>query len=164
MRTVLADARDFELAERFTLCLVPMQTIQLLGGAEGRASFLRAARRHLREGGVLATAISESLELFEVADGFSAPLPDICEREGVVYASHPTAVRVDGSAFVLERRREVVGSDGSRTVSEDTIRLDGLSVAELEREGVAAGFRALGTRTVPPTTDHVGSQVVMLGA
>ena len=34
VRTVLADARDFELAERFAVCVVPMQTVQLLGGAE----------------------------------------------------------------------------------------------------------------------------------
>src|SRR5689334_15619452 len=37
-QTVVADARDFDLGEsRFPLVIVPMQTIQLLGGAEGRA-------------------------------------------------------------------------------------------------------------------------------
>src|SRR5690242_16623567 len=33
--TVRADARDFELGRRFPLCVVPMQTIQLLGGRDG---------------------------------------------------------------------------------------------------------------------------------
>ncbi|MBV8941243.1 MAG: class I SAM-dependent methyltransferase, partial [Solirubrobacterales bacterium] len=41
--TVVADARDFTLDERFPLVLVPMQTIQLLGGPDGRAAFLRCA-------------------------------------------------------------------------------------------------------------------------
>ena len=33
---------------RYPLCIVPMQTIQLLGGADGRAAFLRCALRQLR--------------------------------------------------------------------------------------------------------------------
>ncbi len=85
-----------------------MQTIQLLGGAEGRGRFLRCARAHLEPGGVLAIAIAETLELYEVIDGSVSPLPDICERDGVVYSSQPTAVRADRDGFVLERRRETV--------------------------------------------------------
>ena len=38
----------------FDLCLVPMQTIQLLGGPIERVAFLRRARAHLRDGGLLA--------------------------------------------------------------------------------------------------------------
>src|SRR5205085_9457771 len=34
--TVTADAREFVLGGRYGVCLVPMQTIQLLGGPEGR--------------------------------------------------------------------------------------------------------------------------------
>ena len=41
----------FELGRRFALCIVPMQTIQLLGGRDGRLAFLRCARRHLDRGG-----------------------------------------------------------------------------------------------------------------
>ncbi len=42
VETVHADARSFELERHdYALCLVPMQTIQLLGGASGRS---RAAR------------------------------------------------------------------------------------------------------------------------
>ena len=69
LETVLADAREFELGARFALCVVPMQTIQLLGGSEGRSAFLRCARRHLRDGAVLAVAIAEMLELYEALDG-----------------------------------------------------------------------------------------------
>ena len=59
--TVLADAREFDLGRRFALCLVPMQTIQLLGGATGRADFLRCAHRHLQDEGVLAIALTDTL-------------------------------------------------------------------------------------------------------
>src|SRR3954468_22686691 len=47
VQTVVSDARQFTLRRRFALVLVPMQTLQLLGGAAGRAAFLRCARAHL---------------------------------------------------------------------------------------------------------------------
>jgi SAM-dependent methyltransferase len=163
VRAVLADARSFALPERFALCLVPMQTIQLLGGPPGRAEFLASARAHLRPGAALAIALADSLELFEV-DGGAEPLPDICERDGVLYASHPTAVRGDHDGYLLERRRETVTADGRRSVEHDTIRLDRLTAAELEREGEAAGMAVLPRLSIPATRDYVGSTVVMLGA
>jgi SAM-dependent methyltransferase len=162
VRTVVADAREFQLGEQFALCVVPMQTIQLLGGPDGRLRFLRRAREHLRDGGALAIAITDSLELFEVAEGTPMPIPDICELDGVLYSSQPTAVRIDGDGFVLERRRETVEPDGSRSVAEDRIHLDGVTASELEREGSEAGLTLAGTAEVPPTDDYVGSQVVML--
>jgi SAM-dependent methyltransferase len=164
VQTVVADAREFELGSRFPLCIVPMQTIQLLGGEEGRASFLRRARDHLLEGGTLAIAITGGLELFDVADGAPPPLPDIAEIDGVVYSSQPTAVRPDGDGFVLERRRETITADGSRSVEEDRIHLDGLSADELVAEALRAGLDKAGTTTVPPTPDHVGSEVVIFRA
>ncbi|MBV9942388.1 MAG: class I SAM-dependent methyltransferase [Solirubrobacterales bacterium] len=163
--TVVADARDFNLGERrFPLVIVPMQTIQLLGGPEGRAGFLRCARRHLTPGGVLAVAIAEVLDLYEVADGLPAPGPDVREEDGFVYSSQPTAVRADRAGFVLERRRETVGPSGERTVEDNLIRLDRLTVRGLEREGVAAGFEPAGRRHVPATDDYSGSEVVILRA
>jgi SAM-dependent methyltransferase len=163
--TVLADARDFDLGRRFALCMVPMQTIQLLGGSEARTRFLRCARRHLLPGGVLAAAISQTLELYEVFDGgWGSPIPDIRELDGVVYSSQPTAVRADREGFVLERRRDVVTSDGSRSSSEDTIRLDRVTPDQLEHEGAAVGLSRAGVQTIPPTSDYVGSEVVMLSA
>ncbi len=162
--TVHADARDFDLGgRRFALCVVPMQTIQLLGGHDGRMSFLRCARRHLAAGGMLAIAISELLELYEEFDGDPSPLPDICELDGVVYCSQPTAVRPEGETFVLERRRDVVRADGERTSSQDRIRLDRLTIEQLEREGAAAGLRPAGVEIVPATQDYVGSEVVIFG-
>jgi SAM-dependent methyltransferase len=158
----VADARDFNLRRRFALCLVPMQTIQLLGGADGRAAFLRCARAHLAEQGLLAVAISEALDVYEVKDGVPAPLPDMRELDGVVYASHPTAVRADEAGFVLERRRETISRTGERTVEHDAVRLDRLSSAELESEASAVGLRPDGRAVIPATDDYVGSSVVML--
>jgi len=164
-QTVVADARDFDLGERqFRLVIVPMQTIQLLGGPEGRASFLRCARRHLVAGGALAVAIAEVLDLYEVVDGMPMPLPDVREIDGIVYSSQPTAVRADGEGFVLERRREIVGLTGDMTVEENVIRLDRLTMRGLEREGVEAGFERGGRAHVPATEDYSGSEVVVLRA
>lgn len=161
--TAVADAREFDLGERrFPLVIVPMQTIQLLGGVAGRASFLRCARRHLVAGGALAVAIAEVLELYEVVDGAPMPLPDVREVDGIVYSSQPTAVRADRGGFVLERRREIVGLEGDMTVEENVIRLDRLTVRGLEREGVAAGFERGGRAHVPATEDYSGSAVVVL--
>ncbi len=161
--TVAADARDFELPERFPLIIVPMQTIQLLGGPDGRAGFLACARRHLLPSGAVAVAIAEVLEPYEVTDGLPAPLPDLREHDGVVYSSQPIAVRADHGGFVLERRRETVSRAGVRTVAQDLIRLDLVTVEDLEREGSAAGLTLAGRDRVPETNDYSGSEVVILG-
>jgi SAM-dependent methyltransferase len=161
---VVADARDFELSERFALCIVPMQTIQLLGGPVGRTAFLRRAARALSPEGVLAVAIAPMLDLFEVVDGGPAPLPDIREIDGVVYASQPTAVRADPEGFVLERRRERITVSGDRSVDQNEIRLDRLTVPGLEAEAVTVGLRPAGRAEVAATADYVGSEVVILSA
>jgi SAM-dependent methyltransferase len=164
LTTVVADAREFALDQRFRLIIVPMQTIQLLGGPDGRGEFLRCAQRHLEPGGALAVAIAEVLDLYEVVDGMAMPLPDIGEHDGIVYSSQPTAVRADRDGFVLERRREMVGLAGERTVEENVIRLDRLTVRGLEREGTAAGFEPGGQAHVRATADYSGSEVVVLRA
>jgi SAM-dependent methyltransferase len=165
VETSRADAREFDLGDRvFRLCLVPMQTIQLLGGRSGRERFLRRARRHLAPGGVLAIASAETLEIYEVLPGAVSPLPDICELDGVVYSSQPTAVRADRHGFVLERRRETVSVDGGRLVEDDVIRLDHVSTRQLEREARGAGLALAARTTIPATQDYVGSEVVILRA
>jgi SAM-dependent methyltransferase len=161
--TVIADARAFALADRFPLIIVPMQTVQLLGGEPGRLEFLACARRHLAPaGGLVAIAISEMLELYSAADGAAVPIPDIRELDGIVYSSQPTAVREDGEGFVLERLRETVRLDGERRSEPDVIHLDRLSTGTLEAEAAEVGLDPCGRHEIPPTTDHVGSVVVML--
>jgi SAM-dependent methyltransferase len=162
--TVCGDARAFELDERFGSIIVPMQTVQLLGSRPGRQSFLTCAARHLRAGGVLALAITELFESFVPEDASALPLPDMRELDGVVYSSQPTAVRVRDRGFVLERLRERIGPDGERSIEHDVIHLDRVTVSELETEAETAGLTPHGTITVPATPDHVGSEVVILGA
>ena len=161
--TVVADARDFTLSDRFTLCIVPMQTIQLLGGSAGRAAFLARARVHLAAGGRVAIAIADELDLFEVGDGQLGPLPDILEIDGVVYSSRATAVRPETGGFVLERLRETVTASGELAREENRIHLDAVDAATLEDECRAAGLQVLDRAVIAPTEEYVGSTVVMLG-
>jgi SAM-dependent methyltransferase len=160
--TVLADAREFALERRFALIVVPMQTIQLLGGSAGRLAFLRRASRHLLPDGSIAVAIADTLEPFELVDGAITPLPDICELDGVLYSSQPTAIRVQRDGFVLERRRETVTGQGARSVAIDLIHLDRLRARELEAEAVHAGLRRGGRAEIAATEEYVGSAVVIL--
>ena len=164
VRTLLADARAFTIAQRFPLVVVPMQTMQLLGGAEERMGFLRSAHDVLVPGGRLAMAIADALEPFDVRAGFPPLLPDVTEIEGTVYCSRPVAVREVGDGFVLERRRETVTAAGAHTAEPDAVRLQSLQPDVLEEEGRVAGFGVAPRGKVATTADYVGSTVVMLDA
>ena len=159
--TVAADARDFALGRRYALVIVPMQTLQLLGGPAGRARFLACARGHLAGGGLLAVALADALDAFD-ADHDQPPVPDLRVVGGVVYASRPVAVRDLGDRAAIERVREVVARDGTRTVSDDVIELDRVDADELADEAAAFGLRAQAQRRIPATLEYVGSTVAML--
>jgi len=58
----------------------------------------------------------------------------------------------------------MIDSHGTRTVSEDRIELDILSVEELEEMGRGVGLHPVEVRDIAPTEEHIGSQVVILGA
>jgi SAM-dependent methyltransferase len=161
--TVCADAREFALNDRFALIIVPMQTIQLLGGSQGRQRFLARAALHLRSAGAVAVAITETLERYSAEEGMPLPIPDIRELDGVVYSSQPTAIREERDGFILERRRETISPAGDRRAEQDMVRLDRLIASELEQEARSAGLAPIGRTPVAATRDHVGSMVVMLG-
>jgi SAM-dependent methyltransferase len=162
VRTHVADARDFALGDlRFGLVLAPMQTVQLLGGSAGRAGLLRSVRRHLVPGATFAAALANTIDEFQEGD-VVAPVPDLREVGGVVFASRPTAVRAERDGFVLQRVREKVATDGTREVTGDEIRLDRVPAELLEAEARAHGFTVLERRAVAETADHVGSEVVVL--
>ena len=159
VEVVAADARDFALDTRFGLIIVPMQTIQLL---PERAPFLAAARAHLVAGGLLAVAITEAMEDFGELE--ELPEPDRGAVADWRFASQPTAVRALAAATRIERLRRTFSPDGDVTEEEDVIELVHLTVEQLEAEGRVAGFTAEPGRSIPPTEEHVGSEVVLLRA
>jgi SAM-dependent methyltransferase len=154
--TVCADARDFRLDERFALIIVPMQTLQLLGGAEGRRAFFECAVSHLEPGGRLAAAIVDKLETFD-GSAYGLPEPDRDEVDGHVYTSTPLAVVDEGERTALHRLRRIDGGEPVR----DVVHLDRVTVGGLEREGASVGLTPEPPITIPPTPEHVGSTVVM---
>jgi SAM-dependent methyltransferase len=178
VETACADARSFELSGRdFALCIVPMQTIQLLGGSSERVAFLRRARAHLRPGGLIACAILSALEPFDCSDGELGPSPETARVDGFLYVSRALRVALVGRRVVIERERYILAGDepdrgralarrlrAAAACERDVIELERLSAPELEREAVAAGLRPERAREVPATDDHVGSVVVMLRA
>jgi SAM-dependent methyltransferase len=163
LTAVQADAREFELGLEFALIVVPMQTIQLLGGSAGRARFLRAAHRHLRPAGTLAVAITGPLAPFEPDGPLELPVPDVGQHGEWTYFSQPVAVRIagDGTA-VIERARSAVSPAGERREERDEVRLDPLDAETLAAEARALGYEPLAAREVGQTGEHVGSTVVLL--
>ena len=122
--TVAADARDFDLDRRFPLVVVPMQTLQLLGGADGRARFLARAREHLRPGGLLAGRAGRRAARPSTTEHDEPPTPDLREVDGVVYASRPVAVRDLGDRAAIDRVRQIVATDGTLTTEDNVVELD----------------------------------------
>lgn len=163
VEAVRADVRELRLGRRFPLAVAPMQTVQLLGGATGRGAFLGCLREHLEPGATAALAVAAALEPFDDRTG-PLPLPDVRERDGTVYSSQPVAIREEPEAVALERRRELVRADGHRVETRDVVRLDRLEPDRLVAEARAVGLEPVGVRSIPPTADHVGSEVVVLRA
>src|SRR3954469_19741221 len=162
VETIAADARGFDLGDRrFGLIIVPMQTLQLLGGADGRAAFLRAAHAHLAPGGVLAAALADPMEGVP-DDHTEPPLPDLDEINGVVYHSQVVSLRVWPEATRIDRVRQTVDLHGNRTREDNKITLDRVGAAEVAEEAEALGFTALPPRLIEMTNDYVGSEVVVL--
>jgi SAM-dependent methyltransferase len=160
--TVAADARGFDLGERrFGLVIVPMQTLQLLGGPEGRAGFLRSAHAHMTPGAVLAAALADPVEGVS-DDRTEPPLPDLQEIDGTVYHSQVVALRVWPEATRIERVRQTVDLQGHRTSEDNLVTLDRVDAATVAEEAAALGFEPLDTRQIEMTDDYVGSEVVML--
>ena len=164
VRASAADARTFDLGnERFALAIAPMQVIQLLGGAAGRAAALERVRAHLETGGVFAAAIADPFE-GEAAEMVGPPLPDVREQDGWVFQSQPIAVRGVAGGSEIDRVRQAVSPTGDLSESFNTIKLDDLAPEELEADGRAAGFRVCERLSVPAIADYVGSTIVVLEA
>ena len=157
------DARSFDLGgRRFALAIAPMQVAQLLGGGTGRASMLACVQRHMAPGGILAVALADPLDGVPEDEEPAPPLPDVREEGGWVYSSTPVDVRKENGATAIDRLRQAVSPDGELDESVATILLDTVTPTDLEAE--ATGYAVRERRHVPPTTDYVGSVVVLLEA
>ena len=132
-----------------------------MGGGQDRDQKLCAGDLYDTKRDQLAAAAARGAVVFGVCGGYQL-LGHSYELGGIVYSSQPTAVRVDGPGFVLERRRETIDGAGGRRVEQDVLRIDRLSAIELEREAGEVGLHPAGRIEIPPTADHVGSVVVML--
>ena len=163
VRGLAADARTFQLPDTFPLGIAPMQVVQLLGGPEGRKAALARVLAHLEPGGVLAVALADPFDSVPVGEALP-PLPDVLERDGWVLSSTPVAVRDDGDAVSIDRRRQAVSPAGELTEQPFTIRLDSVTPAGLSDEAEDVGLTATELLHVPPTRDYVGSAVVVLEA
>jgi SAM-dependent methyltransferase len=165
LHAVGADARSFALAaqEPIALCVVPMQTIQLLGGRDGRLAFLRHARAHMRAGGLLACALVIDLEPFDRAEGDPLPTPEETQIDQRRYRSQPVRLQVGTRTIAIERERSIEDTQGIE-LTRDLIELDRVSATELEQEGIAAGWRPERSRSIEATAEYTGSAVVMLRA
>lgn len=160
IETVRADAAAFDLPARYALIAVPMQTLQLLPDRDARGGFFASARRALVPGGLVAAAIADELEPFE--EQSALPAPDVGEADGAQYLSQPVAVRERPGAVRIERIRQVVAPDGTRTSEDDVIELRTLDADTLAEEAEPHGLIAEAPLDVPATLEHVGSTVVML--
>ena len=163
VETLVADARRFDLVRRFSLILAPMQTLQLLGGREGRAAFLKRARAHLQPGGVLAAAVADAMDCFD-EEHVLPPPPDACEIGEVHYASQLLTVVDDGGRAAIHRRREITEPDGRRHAEDNVVHLDRVSPDEVGAEAAGLGFSVEPHRHVPETERYLGSTIVVLRA
>jgi SAM-dependent methyltransferase len=165
VQTVCADARSFELDWRdFDLCLVPMQTLQLLRGSAERIAFLRGAHAHLRSGGLLACAIVLDLDRFDCAAGDAGPTPETVWIDETLYTSRATRVSVLEHVVAIERERVIMRFTVEPEIERNLVELDRVTVSGLECEAIEATLRPASHRDIAPTDEHVGSTVVMFRA
>jgi SAM-dependent methyltransferase len=151
--TLTADVRELPPGPPVNLIVVPMQTLQLLGGRAGRAAFLTAARRRLRPHGLLAAALADPVACFD-DDHPDPPPPATCEIGGVHYSTQLLDVTPDGT---LHRRRMIGGE-----AYDVATRLDRVTAGEVAAEAV--GYAREPDREIPETESYLGSTVVLLRA
>jgi SAM-dependent methyltransferase len=171
VRTVVGDARDFRLDEQgFDLCLVPMQTLQLLRDDGERRAMFENAAAHLRPGALMACAIVTAADEFDAMAGQLGPSPDRLAVGERVYFSRPLSVRVLDGRIRIERERVALpgdeeGSQRWRGAGErDVVELACVTEEQLWREAATAGLAAEPTLLIAETDEHTASEVVVLRA
>jgi SAM-dependent methyltransferase len=169
IQTVLADVRGFELERKgFDLCLVPMQTLQLMRGAREREALFAAVAGHVRQGAVLACAIVGEVDEFDSLGGELGPSPDRMRLNDAEYLSRPLLVQLRGGVIRIERERIVLPVDGSAASpgapEHDVIELECVTAEQLWAEARPNGLRGEPSRWIPETDEHSASEVVMFRA
>jgi SAM-dependent methyltransferase len=164
VETVEADARDFSLQRQgYDLCLVPMQTLQLLRGPDERAALFRRAREHLRPGARLACAIVSEVDCFDSRAGGLGPSPERVKLGDALYLSRAVRVQRREQFIRIERERLVLPSGGAppSPVEHDVVELEILTEAGLAQELRAAGLDPEPARTIGETYEHSASEVIL---
>jgi hypothetical protein len=137
-----------------------MQTLQLLGGREGRTAFLRCALTHLQPGGLVAAALADAMDCFD-EEHDAPPPPDARDIAEVRYASQLLAVVDDGGRAALHRRREITGPSRLRQAEDVVVHLDRVSAEEVAAEAAQLGFLAEEHLDVPESERYLGSTIVV---
>ena len=163
VETAVADARAMRLGRRFALILVPMQTLQLFDGLDGRAAFLGRALEHLEPGGLLAAALADPMGSFDDEHDMPPP-PDACEILGVRYSSQLLRVVDHGARAAIHRRREIGPARDRDEAHDVVVHLDRVIADEVASEGQRIGFIAEPHLHVRETERYLGSTVVVLRA
>jgi SAM-dependent methyltransferase len=155
VETLRADARALPPGPRVSLVVVPMQTLQLLGGAEGRAAFLLAARERVAPGGLVAAALADPVDCFDDEHPVPPP-PETLEIGGVIYSTQLLEVTQEGEL----RRRRAIGEETCDVVT----KLDRVPADQVAEEARELGYRPEPHREIPESERYLGSTVVMLRA
>ena len=167
VEAVQGDAREFSLPQRdFDLCLVPMQTLQLLHGAGEREALFARAHEHLRRGALLACAIVSEVEDFDSLAGALGPSPDRVRHGSTLYMSRPVRVSHVGDLLRIERERLELPDDREppRPAELNVVELELVEEERLHDELRAAGFTPEPSRLIPETDEHASSEVVIARA
>jgi len=154
------DARSIGPIGSFSLVIAPMQFLQIMGGAAGRAELLASVAGCLAPGGTFATAIAD-LDEAVAAEDAPPPVPDVGQSGDWIYSSLPLDIRPEPGGVAVEWLRQIVSPAGTLTEERHTQTLDSLSVEQLEREAAANGLHPIARHEVSPTPAYVGSMVVV---
>ncbi len=167
VETVHADATSFSLGDGdYDLCLVPMQTLQLLRGARQRRALFARAREHMRAGALLACAIVTAVDEFDCGRSGFGPSPERTQIDGTVYLSRAVRVARLGRRLRIERERLIVPQSpgGALPAERDVVELEVLGERGLHQEMRRAGLEPLPSREIPETGEHSASLVVIASA
>jgi SAM-dependent methyltransferase len=171
VRTATADLRTLDAQldpaiPKAALVIIPMQTIQLLGGPEQRRAMFRAIAKVCAPGAELVISVVPEVESFD-GRGLTTYLlpPDVATLDGYRFESTPLAVLQEepGTPVDMHRQRLVIGPEGEivRGPDDVVITLDPVNVMGLQAEALAGEWIAGEVIPVAETDEHAGGNVLV---